>query len=172
MTQLELLHRVIEVFEELDIPYMIVGSFASGVYGYACDGAEGNYGVYGHACSGQGNYAGYFDGDAMVTGILEVAEQLDVLNDLDVSNDATVGGILHAGFHFAGQPALTVRPRHLVACRSHAPFQRSYHATLAGERIGNPAHGVRYCAGGAAGQRRKLALEVVYRRLKLRVRRG
>lgn len=35
MTQLELLHRVIEVFEELDIPYMIVGSFASGVYGEA-----------------------------------------------------------------------------------------------------------------------------------------
>ncbi|MBN1554363.1 MAG: hypothetical protein JXA11_06435 [Phycisphaerae bacterium] len=35
MTQLELLRRVIDIFEELNIPYMIVGSFASGVYGDA-----------------------------------------------------------------------------------------------------------------------------------------
>lgn len=33
MEQTELLHHVIEILEELDAPYMVVGSFASAVYG-------------------------------------------------------------------------------------------------------------------------------------------
>lgn len=32
MTQIELLRRLVEMFDELEIPYMVVGSFACGVY--------------------------------------------------------------------------------------------------------------------------------------------
>ncbi len=59
-----------------------------GVYGRAQDGAAGyNYGVYGSASGGSVNYAGYFNGNAQVTGTLSKgAGSFKIDHPLDPAN--------------------------------------------------------------------------------------
>jgi hypothetical protein len=67
-----------------------------GVYGYASDGAGTNYGVYGKTESPSG-YAGYFQGDARVTGDLTVDGALTLPGGVGDITAVTAGTGLDGG---------------------------------------------------------------------------